>query len=210
MKRRSRHSGSHPRKTGLSEEDHALWHQVKKTVEPLRQRDPGRMSDLIEKAAQEFQADVSIHRNASDAMNRNRARQKQAPMRNYPVAPYSPPVSTSSGTGGAIDDRTARKLLKGKISVDGRIDLHGMTQDQAHRALLRFLAISHGAGDRMVLVITGKGRMSEGILRQMVPVWLREPALSIYVSAFRSAHITHGGEGALYVRLRRSTREKMR
>jgi DNA-nicking Smr family endonuclease len=55
----------------------------------------------------------------------------------------------------------------------------------------------------MVLVITGKGKMSEGVLRQAVPTWLRQAQLSIYVSAFRQAHITHGGSGALYVKLRK-------
>ncbi len=56
----------------------------------------------------------------------------------------------------------------------------------------------------MVMVITGKGRLSGGILRQMVPHWLREPQCAAYVSAFREAHVSHGGEGALYVRLRRN------
>lgn len=221
MKRRPHdHAQETHRRSGLSDEDYALWHQVRKTVEPLSQRDQGRVRDLVEKAAEEYQADSSTSRKSSRLSPPGPEPGKARHTREYPVPTYSPPRSGIAGgnnapagvsrRNGAIDDRTARKLLKGKISVDSRIDLHGMTQDQAHRALTRFLASSHGAGDRMVLVITGKGRMSDGVLRQAVPNWLREPALSVYVSAFRTAHVTHGGDGALYVRIRRRSREQSR
>ena len=82
-----------------------------------------------------------------------------------------------------------------------------MTQQQAHDRLAAFLRDSHRRGARHVLVITGKGQSTQrtggGVLRQSVPLWLAEPALAIHVSGFRRAHVSHGGEGALYVRLKR-------
>ncbi|MDD9908267.1 MAG: Smr/MutS family protein [Ahrensia sp.] len=96
-----------------------------------------------------------------------------------------------------------KKLAKGKQKIDGRIDLHGMTQERARIALLDFLQASQGQERRIVLVITGKGKSGEGVLRRMVPQWLSLPAFLPLVNGFREASIGHGGEGALYVRLRR-------
>ena len=100
--------------------------------------------------------------------------------------------------------------------TDARIDLHGMTQDAAYRRLHRFLETARADGARMVLVITGKGGPAEpgshgtgrGVLRRAVPEWLRSPAYTPLVSGYHSAGPRHGGEGALYVRLRGSTRPR--
>jgi len=187
----------------LSEDDLHVWQQVKRTVEPLE----GREEDFAALLRESERKAAEAQNNARPSRDPEQAFKPLSQPRSFPAAPYSPP---SAGPGAiskpnaGIDDRTARKLLKGRISIDDRIDLHGMTQDQAHRLLAGFLARSHAAEMRMVLVITGKGRLSDGILRQSVPLWLREPQLAIHVSAFRQAHVTHGGEGALYVRLRRS------
>jgi len=197
------------RKSGeLSADDLNLWHRVKRTVEPL----PGRTEDFSE-LLEQLAGEQANHANITMAQHETPAKPSRAPARNYPVAPYSPPVSSTGADGlstANIDDKAAKKLLRGRISIEDRIDLHGMTQEQAHRILVGFLARSHASAMRMVLVITGKGRLSDGILRQSVPQWLREPQLSVYVSAFRSAHVTHGGEGALYVRLRRADKHSAR
>jgi DNA-nicking Smr family endonuclease len=106
-----------------------------------------------------------------------------------------------------IDRRLKQRLARGQIEIDGRIDLHGRTLNEAHAALLRFLHRAQGEGARIVLVITGKGgpdpERGRGVLRRQVPLWLTLPDLRSYVLAVEEAHIAHGGAGALYVRLRR-------
>ncbi|MEZ5799506.1 MAG: Smr/MutS family protein [Nitratireductor sp.] len=120
-------------------------------------------------------------------------------------APYQarPKPAVSSGPG-RIDDTTARKLRKGRLEIDGRIDLHGMNEFEAHERLYRFLLNEKASGSRLVLVITGKGARSGGILRNAVPRWLGEANFRPLVNGCRQAHLSHGGEGALYVRIRRT------
>lgn len=111
-----------------------------------------------------------------------------------------------------MDQKGFGKLKRGKLTPEGRIDLHGMTLDQAHGALNRFILDSHAQGRRLVLVITGKGKLHNdhgpiptrrGVLKHQVPHWLNAPALSGAVLQIAQAHIKHGGSGAYYVYLRR-------
>lgn len=109
-----------------------------------------------------------------------------------------------------IDRQTARRLKRGQITIEGRLDLHGMTQNQAHDALQRLIPTAYGQRKRCILIITGKGtrRSSDaehrpGVLKQKVPEWLNEPVLKQFVLKLQTAHIKDGGEGALYVYLRR-------
>jgi DNA-nicking Smr family endonuclease len=104
-----------------------------------------------------------------------------------------------------------RKIKRGTVEIGGRIDLHGLTRDEAHRSVRRFLLAKAEDGARMVLVITGKGRskdlsrseMNDGVLRGEFPRWLSEGALARIVLAWRPAAPRHGGDGAFYVLLRR-------
>jgi DNA-nicking Smr family endonuclease len=115
-----------------------------------------------------------------------------------------------SGVNGATQDR----LRRGLIEPDARIDLHGMTQGSAHRTLFSWLAAAHARGYRLVLVVTGKGNprndenapwmlSDHGVLKQMVPRWLNEPELAALIARVQPAHAKHGGDGALYVYLRK-------
>jgi DNA-nicking Smr family endonuclease len=102
-----------------------------------------------------------------------------------------------------------QKLVRGRAAIDARIDLHGMTQTEAHAALRRLLQRSQASGAKFVLVITGKGEPNaplngRGVLRRQVPQWLALPEFRRYVAGFDVAHAGHGGEGALYVRLRKA------
>ncbi len=111
-----------------------------------------------------------------------------------------------SGASPGLDKRTAVRLKRGQLAIDGRIDLHGMTQDKAHRALEKFLTASQGAGKRCVLVITGKGLRptgETGVLRNLVPRWMNAPAIRGRVLSFCTAQPRDGGTGALYVLLKR-------
>ncbi len=112
---------------------------------------------------------------------------------------------TALGTRGGIDKRTDEKVRKGRLPVDGRIDLHGMTQSEAHDALLAAVRRGHDRGHRLILVITGKGGLTEGrgILRSAVPRWLNEAPFRTLVLAVHQAQPQHGGAGAFYVFLRR-------
>jgi DNA-nicking Smr family endonuclease len=99
-------------------------------------------------------------------------------------------------------------LSRGKKQIDARLDLHGMTQTRAHHALSGFLQRAHHDGLTFVLIITGKGKIGaeseRGVLRRQVPQWLSLPEFRALVVGFEAAHIGHGGEGALYVRIRRA------
>jgi DNA-nicking Smr family endonuclease len=133
------------------------------------------------------------------------------------VLPSAKPQKKPGKTGG-LDGNTADRLRKGEIEPDARIDLHGMTEAVAHRALLNLLRGAHRRGGKLVLVITGKGareadphapfdmereRSSRGVLKAAVPRWLKEPEFAPLIADHRAAHRRHGGSGALYVYLRK-------
>jgi DNA-nicking Smr family endonuclease len=126
------------------------------------------------------------------------------------AAPKSPPPLAR------YNERERRKLSRDTELIDARLDLHGMRQREAHGALRRFLLACHSRGDRHVLVITGKGAPAEtgmarhfapsderGVLRRLVPQWLADADLRSLVVSYAAASARHGGEGALYVRLRK-------
>ena len=127
--------------------------------------------------------------------------------RDAPLRPSSPKRAAKS-----IDRKTRRKLTRGSNSFDGLLDLHGMRQEEAHRALRRFLASAQSRGCAFVLIITGKGSAGSGmggdpqkpgVLRSSVPFWLQSAELEPFVAAFGEATRRHGGEGALYVQIRK-------
>lgn len=126
-----------------------------------------------------------------------------------PVAPSSKPVTLpllSPGDSPGLNKRTAQRLKRGRVEIEGRIDLHGMTQDRAHNALRDFLATSQSLGRRCVLVITGKGlnpQTGVGILKAATPRWLNETPNRERILSFVEAQPQHGGGGALYIYLRR-------
>jgi DNA-nicking Smr family endonuclease len=117
-----------------------------------------------------------------------------------------------------VDGNTAERMRKGALEPDARIDLHGMTEAVAHRALLGFLRNAQRRGARLALVITGKGapapdadapfdmdqeRRARGVLKSAVPRWLAEPGFAALIADARAAHVRHGGAGALYIYLRK-------
>jgi DNA-nicking Smr family endonuclease len=110
----------------------------------------------------------------------------------------------------SLDRRLKQRLARGTQTIDARLDLHGKTQNEAHAALIRFLRRAQRDGARFALVITGKGGGRRdgsgegGVLKRQVPLWLQLPDLRPYVVGFEIAHVGHGGEGAIYVRIRKS------
>lgn len=147
-----------------------------------------------------------------------------APARHLPLKraekPLGPPPLVPGQLAG-LDRRSGEKLRKGQMTVEAKLDLHGMTQDAAHAAVTRFVEAQHAAGARCVLIVTGKGGKSadpfqpkavpgrftfsagRGILKEALPRWLNEPRLRTHIIAAQPASRAHGGEGAMYVLLKR-------
>ena len=106
----------------------------------------------------------------------------------------------------AIEPNRRHRIAREREEIGGRIDLHGLTQDRARVALERFVQGAWAEGYRAILVITGKGVQGDGVLRRRVPEWLGAPNLAHIVAGISEAHRRHGGEGALYVALKRKPR----
>jgi DNA-nicking Smr family endonuclease len=170
----------------LSDEERALWDTVTRAVAPLRKR-------KIRKRDEALPAAPAAPHSAKPA--RSLTVRLGPPSKAPPLAP--------------LGRRMRSKLARGSEPIDDRIDLHGMTQADAHAALAHFLRRAQSRGARVVLVITGKGARADdafaqrGVLKRQVPHWLESAALRPLVVGFESAGAGHGGTGALYVRLRR-------
>jgi DNA-nicking Smr family endonuclease len=178
--------------------DADLWAGVAKSARPLGKRHAAVKPDL---AKQPLRPSV-----------------KEAQLPRQPV-PKARPKPAAVARGLALDRQTARQLERGRLAVEARLDLHGMRQRDAHAALRRFLKTAQGKGLRHVLVITGKGAEpgaarsfyeedERGVLRQAVPHWLAAPDLAALVVSYSAAPRRLGGEGALYVRLRKALQNK--
>lgn len=115
----------------------------------------------------------------------------------------STPADLRLGERAGLDRASQRRLTSGKYDIDDRLDLHGLYQEDAHRRLISFIENAVARQMRTLLVITGKGRHGQGVLRQKVPFWLKQPPLSAHILAINEATGRDGGAGALYVRLRR-------
>lgn len=179
------------RKRALSEEERTLWETVAKQIKPLRKKPRLAKAAAAEPPKPSPQPSI-----------------KPSP-RPIPQAPAPKPSKPAVPPLAALGRRERSKLSRGKSEIDARLDLHGMTQVRAHHALLGFLQRAHYDGLTFVLVITGKGAAGgfdaeRGVLRRQVPQWLSLPEFRSLVVGFEEAHIGHGGEGALYVRIRRA------
>jgi DNA-nicking Smr family endonuclease len=138
------------------------------------------------------------------------AEAKPVPVKSKPVAivrPVVPPPKAKppldAGRIADLDKRTAERFKRGEMAIDAKIDLHGLTQAEAHDKLQGFLAKAAAAGKRCVLIVTGKGAGGWGVLRDAVPRWLNEPEMRRHLLAFTLAQPRHGGAGALYALLKR-------
>ena len=171
------------RRRSLSDDERVLWSTVTRSIAPLKGR--RRAESPVDIAPLETKSKPRpIASPAATAL----------PQR---VAP--PPLAP-------MDRRTKQRLARGTTEIGGRLDLHGLTQAEAHGALTRFLHNAQARDVKIVLVITGKGGSDgegRGVLKRQVPLWLEGPELRSLVVGFESAGIGHGGAGALYVRVRR-------
>lgn len=181
------------RKRDLRDDERELWEHVTRDVRKPRK---ARVPKPLVKATAEAKPV---------------AKPKVVEPRVHAVAP--PPAKRAPPPFG-VDGATAERLRRGKVEPEATIDLHGMTQAQAHSRLVAFVRRGHDIGNRCLLVITGKGspmsrddggimpmRSKAGVLRALVPLWLEE--LRAIVTGVQAANRRHGGDGAFYVYLRR-------
>ncbi len=172
----------------LTADEHTLWNAITRSVAPLRRRPPAPADEP-----------------PAEPVKRAKPAKASHP---HPVSPAPPPVKPPPLA--PLDRRMRQRIARDREPIDARIDLHGMRQNEAHAALRRFLRGAQADGARIVLVITGKGARTDdpaverGVLRRQVPLWLESADLRPIVVGFEAAHMGHGGEGALYVRIRRA------
>ena len=186
----------------LSNEERALWDRVADTAQPLDPAGPAPLPEVI--------ASKPKPKIAPDPLPRFFVGQKVDPRRPNDVLPGI--AERLSRAPLNMDNKAYTRMKRGKLKPEARIDLHGMTMDQAHPELVGFILNSQAIGRRLVLVITGKGKLRDdggpmparqGILRHQVPQWMALPPLSSAILQVTPAHLTHGGHGAYYVYLRR-------
>jgi DNA-nicking Smr family endonuclease len=182
----------------LTPDEEELWSVVARTVRPLRPGMPG-SGRLGQKQASAAMEQNTIVPETTPRPVNNGAARAATPNPRPPGPPALSPIMR----------KEKQKLARGHATIDARIDLHGMTQTEAHAALRNLLHRSQANGAKFVLVITGKGQPNasfngRGVLRRQVPQWLALPEFRRYVAGFDVANTGHGGEGALYVRLRKT------
>ncbi|TLX05818.1 Smr/MutS family protein [Rhizobium sp. MHM7A] len=182
----------------LSADERILWGKVARSTRPM----PGKANELTE-------LDAFLAETEAAAERQNVEKQTSV----SPTAAQLAAPSTSRQPAKVhhpLERPVKRKIAKGRLALEARIDLHGLVQSQAHVILLDFLIRAHERGMRHVLVITGKGSSlgSEGALKRAVPLWFSKPEFRHLISSYEPAAQHHGGEGALYIRLSRRHGEK--
>ena len=186
-----------PRPRALDAAERALWAQVTRDARPLKarkrvvKREPGGGAGAGSEKAP-----------AAAVVPRAGVPRSRVPP-TAPAVARLPELSLSAAPG--LDRRTEERLRGGEMAIEARLDLHGHTQDEAHRALIAFVERAWRAERRTLLVITGKGRQGagEGVLQSALPRWLNAEPLRAQVLAFSRARPKDGGAGALYILLRR-------
>ena len=175
--------------------DDAVWQKLAASVRPLKQR----------------KKPLAETKKPADEKPARRSRPAPRPVSGNTrplVQPATPrPADLRLGDQAGLDSQSRRRLLRGQFDIDARLDLHGLTAASAYQRLVQFVEQAHARQLRMLLVITGKGKAGEGVLRREVPGWLKQPPLSRRVLAITEATGPDGGAGALYVRLRRQRKQ---
>ncbi|MBR0557643.1 Smr/MutS family protein [Ciceribacter sp. L1K23] len=178
----------------LTPEDRILWGRIARTTRPL----PGRLEEMLQ-LTEEFEKIVPEAGGSKEAsVAVTPPSQRDAARRDKVGGVHHP-----------LERPVKRKLSRGRLALEARLDLHGLIQSEAHTVLLDFLIRAHERGLRHVLIITGKGSSlgSDGALKRAVPMWFANPQFRYLISSYETAAHHHGGEGALYVRLSRGGRE---
>ena len=185
-----------------SDDDMVLWQRVVSQVKPLKST--VQSSETHAFFTSPVVQEKTLPKNFRSDCNKIRVASKRAhlssPSKTLLVPQKIEPVDLRQGERAGVDGRTQKRLFRGEVLVDRRVDLHGLTTVTAESKLKQFIETATYDGCRCVLVITGKGA---GVLRRHVPNWLKQPPLAPHVLALAEARPKDGGGGALYVLLRR-------
>ncbi|MCW9033050.1 MAG: Smr/MutS family protein [Rhodospirillales bacterium] len=182
----------------VSPEELSLWRQVTSNVDPMKKKST-RLKITDHKGNMDQEPQPAGGKKAKPS-----AYPQVKPVNLTPKPKPKPKEpELSHGVAPGLDKRTAQKLRRGKVPIEGRLDLHGMTQNEAHRALDRFLDGAVNKGKRCVTIITGKGFQGEGVLRTQVPRWLNHTPNREKIISFTYGTPSQGGTGALVVMLRK-------
>lgn len=220
-KKRASKAQPRPNTEGKAHEEKGLWDRVKTTVEPLDANQRALYSQALADYLDGPINTSAVQRPQHHATGAMQHHVKGHPEHHHQASPTSKTKTAKRHNGPAtpplIDlDRKARtRIARGRTPIEARIDLHGLRQHEAQDVLRGFIWRAHQSGHRTVLVITGKGTrqkdphphappwaIGSGILRKAVPGWLSSPDMRAAVLSFEPASPSHGGDGALYVRLR--------
>lgn len=178
----------------LSSDEKALWNKISRTIsdpQPIV-TDTNEEKEIVKKKNNPLKPKSILN---SDLKKNPRIK---------PKTDYS---------SGAMDQNILRRLKRGKLSPEAKLDLHGLTTDQAYKALYAFINNNYKLKKRLILIITGKGERNynsedsfsnKGVLRKIVPQWLKSPAINGFILDFVQSHIKDGGSGALYVYLKKN------
>jgi len=209
-----------PGKRPVSETEQRLWETVTNNVKPLSENrapenkeswagNPGRGKDAPKQESSQPDPDskpMLLQNKPSPPSSR-----PSLPPANQTQDMRKESLEREAGETAGMDRRTANRLRRGQLPIDGELDLHGFRQAQAHQTLDRFIEKAAREGRRCLLVITGKGACAEvekgwrgaGVLREAVPGWLNDPVNRTRILSFCHAQPRDGGDGALYVLLKR-------
>ena len=200
-------------KDNTSDDDKQLWALATRDITPIK-REKSNETNVKQKKSNNSLSHTNI-----TTQNTQRSKKQES---SYTTSPNGKKKNATNHTenlkneikdptnrskqpyGKEIDFRTSQKLSRGQIPIDATLDLHGMNQTEAYSTLIRFIKNAHNKGQRHILIITGKGKNSEGILRMNVPLWLKDPAVDLLILETRIARREHGGKGALSLLIRRN------
>ena len=186
----------------LAPEDAKLWSLVTATVRPIGERKLN-VTDPKSPVCQAAEPKPPMKTSRRPAKQAVYARPEATP--SPPPPPLKAPAAKLS-LPEDIEPRRRRRISRSREPIGARLDLHGMDQPKAEAAVFNFVRRAHEAGMRAILIITGKGTLGDGILRRRTPEWLSDPSIRPLIAGFSFADRHHGGDGALYVALKRSGR----
>ena len=180
--------------TGRHDDDKILWEKVTQSVKTMNRQPAFQTSKL--------RGDPKTGPLKTGRNDRSKSVQN-GQLKTKPSPDKTKPADFRLGETSGIDRTSARRMQRGKVPIEDRLDLHGLSQEQAQKEVKAFIGSAMEKNFRHVLIITGKGRDGHGILREKVPEWLKDAPLCYYLNAISYAQPKDGGKGALYIRLKR-------
>ena len=183
---------------GRHDDDKILWEKVTQSVRRMNPQPA--FQTLKQRGGPKTRPQKTSLTNRSQSAQTDQAKAKTSPDKKMPA-------DLRLGETSGIDRTSARRMQRGQAPIEDRLDLHGLSQEQAQKKVKAFIGSAVQKNFRHVLIITGKGRDGHGILREKVPEWLKDAPLCYHLNAISYAQPKDGGTGALYIRLKRQREE---